>query len=107
MPEQDHFQCDPTTLQNRHGQGGVNPIYFGGMELESVTPAKLCIALLLRNYVQNLKGGINECNDQYNIAEPYSTGGNRGDHIDDAAPWASLHKNLPKKTSNQRKIHSQ
>ena len=97
MPEQDHFQCDPTTLQNRHGQGGVNQIYFGGMELESVTPAKLCIALLLRNYVQNLKGDVNECNDQYNIGEPYRTGGNRGDHIDDAAPWSSFNKNLPKK----------
>ena len=41
MPERDHLQCDPTSLQTKTGRGGVNLIYGKGMDLESVTPAKV------------------------------------------------------------------
>ena len=39
MPERDHLQCDPTTLQTKNGRGGANIIY--GTGTESVTPAKV------------------------------------------------------------------
>ena len=41
MPERDHLQRDATALQT-NGHGGVNIIYGKGMELENVTPAKVC-----------------------------------------------------------------
>ena len=44
MPERDHLQCDPTTLQTKNGRGGVNIIYGNGVE--SVTPAKVSLSNL-------------------------------------------------------------
>ena len=41
MPERDHLQCDPTSIQTKNGRGGVNLIYGKAIELESVTPAKV------------------------------------------------------------------
>lgn len=41
MPERDHLQCDPTSIQSKNGRGGVNLIYGKAVELESVTPSKV------------------------------------------------------------------
>ena len=46
MPERDHLQCDPTSIQTKNGRGGVNLIYGKPIELESVTPSKVKSMLL-------------------------------------------------------------
>ena len=49
MPERDHLQCDPTSIQTKNGRGGVNLIYGKPIELESVTPSKVRWILLFHN----------------------------------------------------------
>ena len=51
MPERDHLQCDPTSIQSKNGRGGVNLIYGKAVELESVTPSKVKYNMFL-NIIQ-------------------------------------------------------